>query len=72
MLRPSNREAIFWQKGSASAASNCVEVALVNHLVWVRDSKTPNGPVLLFAHADWRGFLMTLRSRAAEAQILNG
>jgi hypothetical protein len=63
MLRPSNRDAIFWQKGSASAASNCVEVALVNHLVWVRDSKAPDGPVLLFTQADWRCFLNVLRSR---------
>jgi len=66
MLRPSNRHAILWQKGSASAESNCVEVALVDNLVWVRDSKTSDGPMLLFAQADWRGFLMALQSRAAE------
>jgi len=58
-----------WFKSSFSAVSNgCVEVAISNAnsievTVRVRDSKDPNGPVLMFSRAEWDAFT---------AGVLNG
>ncbi|WP_326736791.1 DUF397 domain-containing protein [Streptomyces sp. NBC_01022] len=49
-----------WRKSSYSDGgdNNCVEVSdTFPALVPVRDSKTPAGPVLLFAPAAWSTFL---------------
>ena len=45
-----------WRKSSHSTAEgdNCVEVAGVSDVVAVRDSKDPDGPVLLLARAALR------------------
>jgi hypothetical protein len=51
-----------WTKSSYSAnGGNCVEVAVVAGLgsdraVAVRDSRDPQGAVLLFSPAEWRAF----------------
>nr|WP_246273781.1 DUF397 domain-containing protein [Phytohabitans houttuyneae] len=37
--------------------SDCVEVAIGDHEVAMRDSKAPDGPVLVFAHAAWLDFI---------------
>ncbi|NKZ03280.1 DUF397 domain-containing protein [Actinomadura latina] len=43
-----------WRKATASQGSQgCVEVAPLPGLVAVRDSKDPNGPMLLFGRAAW-------------------
>jgi len=47
-----------WRKSSASgAASNCVEVADLPGYRAVRDSKNPNGGVLIFPAGQWSAFL---------------
>ncbi|MFJ8688086.1 DUF397 domain-containing protein [Micromonospora wenchangensis] len=49
-----------WHKSSRSQTSNCVEVARLRTAkteVALRDSKDPDGPVLLFPRAGWLGFL---------------
>jgi len=52
-----------WRKSSRSAGNgNCVEVALRNDLVGVRDSKEAGeGPVLLFNGAAWRSFIESVK-----------
>jgi hypothetical protein len=48
-----------WQKSSRSGPNcdNCVEVAFVEGAIAVRDSKRPDGPVLLFTQEEWDAFV---------------
>jgi hypothetical protein len=48
-----------WQKSSRSGPNcdNCVEVAFVDGAIAVRDSKRPDGPVLLFTQEEWDAFV---------------
>jgi hypothetical protein len=57
-LRVDLRQAV-WRKSTASGpySDNCVEVAFVDSAIAVRDSKHPNGPVLLFTQAEWDAFV---------------
>jgi hypothetical protein len=53
-----------WKKGSRSNGSggnNCVEVAFIDTVVLVRDSKNPNGPALNFTHAEWVAFMASAK-----------
>lgn len=55
----------IWRKSSRSSSNggNCVEVAgNVPGVVAVRDSKSPDGPALLFATADWGAFIGGIKS----------
>jgi Domain of unknown function (DUF397) len=54
-----------WRKSSYSGTqSNCVEVADLDHVVAVRDSKDPAGPALTFSPAAWASFVTTMKRRA--------
>ena len=48
-----------WRKSSRSGpySDNCVEVALVESGIAVRDSKNPAGAVLSFSPDEWRSFV---------------
>lgn len=48
-----------WRRSSRCGSGTCVEVARLPHsgAVVVRDSKEPNGPVLVFTADEWAGFL---------------
>lgn len=47
-----------WVKSSFSADSaNCVEVAKLENMVLVRDSKNRAGRPLGFTHAEWSAFI---------------
>jgi Domain of unknown function (DUF397) len=53
----------IWRKSSYSGANggNCVEVARnLPGMVAVRDSKDPDGPVLVVSAGSWRAFLRHL------------
>lgn len=53
-----------WRKASRSGAQgdNCVEVATnVLGVVAVRDSKEPDGAVLVVSAKEWRGFVLAAR-----------
>jgi hypothetical protein len=50
-----------WRKASASngTSGNCVEAALTTTgNIAVRNSRDPDGPVLLFTPAEWAAFTM--------------
>ncbi|MGW7658248.1 DUF397 domain-containing protein [Streptomyces asiaticus] len=53
-----------WRKSSYSnqAGGDCVEVGDTPRVVPVRDSKYPDGPVLVFAAASWAAFLRQLKT----------
>jgi len=56
-----------WLKSSYSGngGANCVEVARsLPGVVAVRDSKDPDGPVLMVSADEWASFLTRLRSTA--------
>lgn len=55
---------VEWRKSSYSGAQgNCVEVADgLPGLVPVRDSKDPEGPVLVFTDASWASFVSALKN----------
>ncbi|WP_190823525.1 DUF397 domain-containing protein [Saccharopolyspora pogona] len=52
------RAARVWRRSSYSTATgNCVEVAAGDGVVAARDSKDPDGPVLVFSRARWAAVL---------------
>ena len=56
-----NRAPDAWFKSSYSQTQGeCVEVAFRTQAVAARDSKNPNGPVLVFTEDGWDGFLRGL------------
>jgi Domain of unknown function (DUF397) len=50
-----------WRTSTYSAGNGCVEVAFVDGRVGVRDSKVPEGPVLVFTAHEWEAFLAGTR-----------
>ncbi|BCY06005.1 DUF397 domain-containing protein [Actinoplanes sp. L3-i22] len=49
-----------WKKGSRSngnGGNNCVEVAMLEEGIAVRDSKNRTGPALMFTSAEWTAFV---------------
>ena len=59
MLTPQMQSA-DWKKSSRSngnGGNNCVEVAVLDTAIAVRDSKDPTGPALIFTRDEWAAFL---------------
>jgi hypothetical protein len=50
-----------WRKSSHSGSANeCVEVAFVSTVVALRDSKNPDGGLLILPPCGWRAFQSTV------------
>lgn len=55
----------IWQKSTHSATNaSCVEVAVTDALVGVRDTKNRTGGTLTFDRERWNDFLEDLRGRS--------
>ncbi|MEU0198369.1 MULTISPECIES: DUF397 domain-containing protein [unclassified Streptomyces] len=66
MNRTLDLSTAVWRKSSYSegGANDCVEVAdNCPRTVPVRDSKRPQGPILVFGATSWTSFLADVRSR---------
>ena len=57
----SNFSGATWRKSARSISGDCVEVATLERLVGVRDSKDPEGPVLVFKYGEWNAFIAGAR-----------
>jgi hypothetical protein len=54
---------VAWRRSSRSRpTANCVEVAAAGSSVGVRDSKDPDGPVLVLPATAWTHFVTAIRS----------
>jgi Domain of unknown function (DUF397) len=53
--------AASWQKSSATAGQECLEITCTHEHVWLRDSKNPLGPVLGLAREGWAAFVIGVR-----------
>ncbi len=51
---------ITWRKSTASNSAGCVEFAVTDESVLIRDSVNPGGPVLRVSTAAWSAFLTSL------------
>jgi hypothetical protein len=57
------RHTAAWRKSSYSNPSgNCVEAADLMGGVALRDSRSPDGPALVFASATWDAFVRRVKS----------
>jgi hypothetical protein len=53
---------VTWRKSRRSGPDGgCVEVAISEEVVGVRDSKNPAGAMLMFDADAWRGFIDSLK-----------
>jgi len=49
---------LAWRKAQSSIGNGaCLELAPVDGMVAIRDSKDPDGPILRYTPAEWRAFL---------------
>jgi hypothetical protein len=57
MVTPDLSRAAWRRSLRSQAQGNCVEVAMLDGITAIRDSKDPAGPVLLFSPGEWDAFL---------------
>ena len=63
MLSEAERGALFWLKAHRSTANGqCVEIASTAGKIAMRDSKDPDGPVLVYTPAEFSAFLEGARN----------
>ena len=56
-LTETERSAVFWLKAQASGATGCVEIGSTVDKVAMRDSKDPDGPILVYTPTEFSAFL---------------
>ncbi len=57
MTAPGRTRGVWRKSTRSNGQGQCVEVAELTDGVAVRDSKDPNGPVLVFTPAEWTAFI---------------
>jgi len=61
-----------WRTSSTSGGGECVEVQPLSESVQVRDSKDPNGAVLVFNFDEWARFVEGVRLGEFDLQPAHG
>lgn len=62
------RDATWHTSSYSGTAGQCVEVAELSGRRWaMRDSKTPDGPTLIFTQAEWAAFVAGVRDGEFDA-----
>ena len=57
-LSESERESLAWLKAHSSTSNGqCVEIASAVGNIAMRDSKDPDGPILVYTSSEFRAFL---------------
>jgi len=51
-----------WRKASFCASGECVEVAELNGMIVMRDSKQPRGCMLRYTSMEWRSFVCGVKA----------
>ncbi|QFU86697.1 DUF397 domain-containing protein [Amycolatopsis sp. YIM 10] len=53
-----------WAKSPISHPNGqeCVEIAVTDNAIGIRDSRKPDGAVLVFDHAEWNAFVAAVES----------
>ncbi|HEV8557494.1 MAG TPA: DUF397 domain-containing protein [Actinophytocola sp.] len=59
-MRRRDTTSLAWRKSSFSDVNECVELAWPGDVIFVRDSKNPAGPVLMFEHSRFGRLLASL------------
>jgi hypothetical protein len=58
VLSPAERAELSWLKAQSSTANGqCVELASAAAGIAIRDSKDPDGPILVYTHSEFQAFL---------------
>jgi hypothetical protein len=69
-LTASERDSLAWLKAHSSTANGqCVELAAALGNIAVRDSKDPNGPILIYTSSEFRAFLDGARNGEFDALL---
>jgi len=62
-----------WRKSGVSGDGGCVEVAAVDGIIGVRDTKdNGSGPVLMFTQREWTAFLAGAQAGEFQLDELGG
>jgi hypothetical protein len=56
----------IWRKSTRSDSGGCLEVALANGIVLLRDSKRPDGSILSIAPRAWTALIAEVRCSAID------
>ncbi|MEU8006469.1 DUF397 domain-containing protein [Catellatospora sp. NPDC049111] len=51
------KTAVSWRKSKRCDTTACIEVAMIDSNIALRDSKNPEGPVLQFTREEWDAFV---------------
>lgn len=63
-MPPSGAPQTVWRKSSYCASGECVEIAELNGMIVMRDSKDPHGPTLRYTAEEWQSFIRAIKASA--------
>jgi hypothetical protein len=50
-------DGVLWRTAERSGGDNCVEVAAIDGGIAVRNSRQPDGPIVLYTEEEWTAFM---------------